>query len=1055
MAEPSRIIVAEGAWAAEAAIVAEIERRLPPGTIPAAPVCVLVPSRSLREHLLGRLATRRAAWLGLEISTLAGLAAGILERCGPVLAHGESLIPIILRRVAALERALAGPLGPLADGYDEIGGAVRDLLDAGFVEEHLEAVHERLELERTTVGTAAVDRAAAIVRVAAGVRSELAARGLTTPADVLAAAARRLSEVPEAALPAEAVLVHGFADLTGVGSDLVEALVRHRPTTVVFDSPPDLDGRTVEWRFGRRLRERLAGLAPVERLVAAGCPTPARVFAAADPAREARAAVGWLAARAGSTRWEECALVARDGGADVAAWVRELDRQAVPFSAESGPRAARGRRAAGIVELLARGADAPLGVAVAVAGERLETATGALAADLRLAFALLGARTLGAAARLPHPARAIVLPQTDRLESTETGGAMLRREVPAEALAGAARHLAALLAGLESMSAPRSLGERVAQFSRWIEASLPLAEWAALLEPLESLGDGPRAAFALDADEWRRLLDATWSESAAAPLGAGAGAALLSVTGARGRTFERLALVGMTRDRFPRPVKSDPLLPDALRLRLRELLPDLPVKMEGHDEERFLFAQLAAAARELALFRPIADGQGRPLPPSPLLDELLRGNGGTATTAPAPPRRSALDVAILTALTADFEGLAPALAAAVEESRSRFGDRSAVDAARLVAARLGLLARRSGDPAEPGAARLGPYLGAVGAVAKIDPRRRPPSVTALERLAGCGWRLFLERVLKLAPLPELVDALPSLPARLAGNVVHRVLEQMLPAASGLPLAAAMAGPPLDCAWPEPALLARRLHAAARRELGEEGLDPALFEATLVREAEILLAAARAHDWPDGDRELLAVEAEGEAEIFLAGAARRIPFRVDRLERRDGELLLTDYKTGRPISTGVQPATRARHLAAKIASGEALQLPVYLLGAAHAAARARYLYLGPDLEERVRELTLAPAELAGQPIAATLEALFASWDAGAFVPRLLERDLRTTFPGCAHCDVREACVQGDSAARQRQARWAGAMSGSTGWELAARAWWELRLSPRRSGGGEAS
>jgi RecB family exonuclease len=724
----------------------------------------------------------------------------------------------------------------------------------------------------------------------------------------------------------------------------------------------------------------------------------------------------------------------------------------VPFTVESAPDSARVRRAVGLLELVARGLEAPLGVVLAVAAERLEAACGAPVADLRLAFARLGARSLGAAARVATPERALRLPVADRFDAAEDGGRLRSRELPPAAVARAVERLDEIARGREPTAPPPTLGERVGQFASWLGGLLPDGEAAALAEPLAALAGGATRSLRVDSDEWRRLVEAAWGEVLGEPRGAGAGVALLSVTAARGRTFERLALVGMTRDRFPRPVRSDPLLPDVLRLRLRELLPDLPVKAEGHDEERFLFAQLVAAAREIALFRPLADGQGRSLPPSPLLDELARHHGSAEAVAPLPPRPSALEAAIEAALAGKRDRLASALAAAVVESRRRFADRSAVAAGTLATTRLALLARRGADPADAGAARLGPYLGAVGAAAAVDPRRRSPSVTALESLARCGWRLFLERVLRLAPLPDLVDALPSLPARLAGTVVHRLLEQMTPDRRGLPLAEAVAAEPVAVAWPGAAALNRGLLATARRALAEEGLDPALFEAALAREAQALLETARRHDWPAGRRELLAVEAGGEAIVEAGGGVRRIPFVADRVERIDGELWLTDYKTGQPISDAVRPATRARHLAAKVASGEALQLAVYLLGGGARAARARYLNLHDGLDERAREIALAPAELAELPLSATLDTLFAAWDTGAFVPRLVDRDLRTTSPECAFCEVREACVQGDSAARQRQARWAAATPRDAHWERAARGWWELR--PARRGGGEA-
>ncbi|HEX9801472.1 MAG TPA: PD-(D/E)XK nuclease family protein [Thermoanaerobaculia bacterium] len=1042
----SRVIVAAGARAVERRLLSEIEAALPLGEVASPALLVVVPSHSLREHLLGRLAARRRAWLGVEISTLAGVAASILARTGGVPPSGAALVPLLVARLAASERALASALGGLASGYGEIEGAVSDLLDAGFDAAHVEAFDERLELERAAAGAAAIERALAIARVAAGVRGELARLGLTPESDLLAESARRLAANPAAALPAGAVFVHGFADATGIATDLLAAIVRHRATRVFLDAPPELDGGPAAWRFGSRLRERLSGVATVE--IDSRPSTPAAVVAlrAADPVREARAAVAWLA-EASSAAPESSALVARDLG-DLASWARELDRQSLPGSSAGGLLAARARRAAGLLELLERRDETPLGVALEVARERLEDDAGVPVADLRLAFARLGARQLAAAAALAPRERPIRLPLADRIGRGDAGDVVaLPRRVAPRALAAAVSRLARIREGVAAMTRPAALGVRVAATELWLAETLPAAELEPFAAPLALFAAAPLAAVETDAAEWRDLAAAAWRNAAAEPLGHGGGAALLSVTEARGRTFERLALAGLSRDRFPRAVRPDPLLPDSLRLRLRDLLPDLPVKGEGHDEERFLFAQLLASADAVALLRPLADGAGRELPPSPLADEWCRRNRVEETPAER-DSPAALDRAIEVALAGDRGRLAPALAAAMREAAERFDDPRASDAERLADARLALLAERDPAPSQPASRRLGAFFGAVGEIGADDPRSRPPSVTALERLAGCGWRAFLERVLRLAPLPELGEALPALPGRLIGNVVHDVLESLLPK-SGAPLEAALAQAQAVAEWPAPADLERRARAAARRVLLHEMLDPELFEAPLAREAMARLAVAGAADWRAGRRALLAVEAAGEAPVAGAGGGRRVPFRVDRVERVDGEVWLTDYKTGRPLSSAVTAAARRRHLARGIARGESLQLAIYLLGVGNEPARARYLQLDPHLDERARELALTRSELAGMALAPVLDALFAAWDAGAFVPRLLEPDRRTIYPACATCDVREACVQGDSGARLRLATWLETEPESDrGFERPARAWWALR------GGGAA-
>ena len=67
------------------------------------------------------------------------------------------------------------------------------------------------------------------------------------------------------------------------------------------------------------------------------------------------------------------------------------------------------------------------------------------------------------------------------------------------------------------------------------------------------------------------------------------------MTEARARTFDHLFLIGLNRDVFPRSMREDPLLPDDLRRILQRVLPDVPIKRAGFDEERYLFAQLLSA----------------------------------------------------------------------------------------------------------------------------------------------------------------------------------------------------------------------------------------------------------------------------------------------------------------------------------------------------------------------------------------------------------------------------------------------------------------------------
>src|SRR6202035_2874605 len=183
--------------------------------------------------------------------------------------------------------------------------------------------------------------------------------------------------------------------------------------------------------------------------------------------------------------------------------------------------------------------------------------------------------------------------------------------------------------------------DRLAAFLRrdlgWDVARDPEAR--PLQEGLERLSREIPATFTLSFEEMRLLLARTLDEAGAAELGgAGGGVQILAVMEARGRTFDHLFVLGMNRDLFPRPVREDPLLPDALRAVLRGplgdgVLPDVPIKSLGFDEERYLFAQLLSAAPAVTLSWQSADEEGRPLSPSPLVERLLAD--GEAVKVPA------------------------------------------------------------------------------------------------------------------------------------------------------------------------------------------------------------------------------------------------------------------------------------------------------------------------------------------------------------------------------------------------------------------------------------
>ncbi|HUK14507.1 MAG TPA: PD-(D/E)XK nuclease family protein [Thermoanaerobaculaceae bacterium] len=1072
-----RIRVGRGARATEALVLADLDSLLDAAredpSLLARPVVVVVPSRSLRLHLAERLVARRGrAAAGVEVRTLHGLAARIVERFGQAPRPAARLVPLLVRRFTSREPALAPLVLQFDDGELPVHATVRDLLDAGFAPEHAGAAVELL----TERGAGAEEaRALALVRVAVAVSEELARLGLATGGEVLSAAAELLQRDAERVLPARAVLVHGFADATGVATDLIAALLRHRGATAYLDRPPDpADQSTADIgaAFGERFGARLGGIASRESET--GAPSaPARLALVQAPG--AQAEVREIARRVralaeAGTPFERIGVVARDLGGYVQPLQLHFTRLAIPFSTLDAPgsRDAEARRAGALAALLALGEDAPADLWLGALGDeggfdlRLGLRACA-AARLRDVAALEPAALLGRDGDLALPVRrGLAVREDDGGEGTPVAP---RRALPGRQLRRAVRRARALVARLRGWPAEAPLAEHVRTLRRLVasdllwRASTPAS--AAAWRELAALEAALPARLVLERDEFLALARRGFAGVGGARRGgAGGGVQVLSVTEARARTFAHLFVLGLNRDAFPRQVREDPLLPDRLRGALATVLPDIPIKRSGFDEERYLFAQLLSAADAVTLSWQSCDDDGKPRLVSPLV-ERLRVAAGLGEAPSAPP---AVDPASSDALRPGHE---VAVLAGLAGSRREFGaalelacrEQGAAAADELAAARLAVLEeldpdRRSAEGRER-AARLGPYFGFVGAVrSAADPRRAPLAVTTAEDLARCPWQTFLRRVLRLEASPDPLADAPGVDAQLVGLAVHAVLERIVREASGrrpATLAEALAAGPAAVAWPDAAALGHVTREACGEVLREAGLALPGLDGVLRELAAPYLDAARVAGWPaTGAIDALGVEVTGEARVAHRGGERGLRFRADRAERLDGRLVLTDYKTGKPVADGKQQETRRRQLEAAVRGGRALQAVAYALGTGTETGRGRYLYLRPDLAEELRVLAAdgddAPLR---EAFAGAIAAILDAWDLGALFPRLEVPGGGEEPPTCRWCEVREACVRGDSAARRRLARWAADGGGTpTPAEAALAALWRLGAKRER-------
>ena len=98
----SRVVIARGARAAERCLLTEVEGLLGSNDGPLAPpIRIVVPSTSLRTHLLRELVRERGAVAGVLVQTLFGTAMEVLERSGAPRPRGDAGFEVLVRRLAS------------------------------------------------------------------------------------------------------------------------------------------------------------------------------------------------------------------------------------------------------------------------------------------------------------------------------------------------------------------------------------------------------------------------------------------------------------------------------------------------------------------------------------------------------------------------------------------------------------------------------------------------------------------------------------------------------------------------------------------------------------------------------------------------------------------------------------------------------------------------------------------------------------------------------------------------------------------------------------------
>jgi hypothetical protein len=1011
----------------------------------------VVPSKSLRLHLASRLVAELGSIAGITIQTAFGLAREIITKSGLEISTGAALAELLVRRLAPQENELKSALEEFESGYDVVQGVVRDLLDAGFTAEHYEGVSERLAELKDRVGEARLRRALAIVRLATRVSGGLNALGGSRTADAPALASEILRQVGPSGLPCRRVLVHGYADATGVTADFLESLKTILDAVFVIDrpnDPADYD-EDVGCRFLERLEVRLGGVPRETDTKELDLPSLSMVEAA-NPEEEAR----WLATELrqvlddGITP-ESILLVTQNLETWAPRLRRHLGRLGIPFSGigTSVPAGALRVRVEGLVELLKAGGDFEV--------ERWEELRGP---GLPSTDLLLGLRVLGVIrlTDLIHPETLKASIHGVKLPFVvldESGDCRERPRLPRASVESAIADAKATVEILDSWPVEATAQEHW----QWLRRLMISLEWSkeshevgVFYEVIATLETELPSEVELLRDEWIQLLAGKARASTGASIGGkGGGVQLLTVTEARARTAERVFFFGAVRGVLPRVISDDPLLPDVVRGHLAaDVLPEMPVKARSVDEERYLFAQLLSAAPRVTLsWSRLIDSKLQA--PSPFVDRLRLAHDIEPVVAAqylqeelAEVPRSALEHAIADGQNRTGSPNAIIVEGAVAEGRAQSETSWSVAADSVAAARLGVAAEL-----EPGskARGPGPWSGLIGSSCWELPDSI--AVTKLEAIARCPWQAFVTRRLNVAPMQDPLQSLPELSQLLVGNLVHEVLERVVNEALGEPvdsLEDARYRQPVKVTWPSQHRVDELIDRVAEQLARDAGLAVYGVAPLLAARARPYLDVARDVVAPDLDA-VLGPEVNGS--ITLENGARTLTFRTDRVDQGEDGLVLWDYKTGKPvIGDATKKSTRDDRLSTGVSRGHLLQGVAY---ARAARGIGCYVSLKPDLEEQADKQRKTPIDGSNAELILSFDravaAVISGWRAGSMFPRVEDRTRPYWMSDpCTWCVVREACIIEDSGRRRRLVDWLNAdcESARTDGEREARALWSL-------------
>jgi hypothetical protein len=1083
MGNRSRVFILQGARAVEAALLEALEdalchlQRRPWGRL--RPVRVIVPSRSLRVHIIGKILQRlQRPIIAIKVQTLHGFALEVLEQAGIRPELGWEILKVLIKREAKKETPLRNSLEFFERGFEVAVSSVMDLLDAGLETGHGEVLLESLErgFDERRFSAEELARAKAVINVAIRVRSLMDSLGIGPPSRVLHQAEEALRVHPEELAPSSSIFIHGFIDVTAPAGDLIDTLMKLKGAMIFLDIPEDpaLPGTqdSMALRYAQRFLQRLSqyGVCKLNGDSSAKEDFGWEMVRARGVDEEVRAvAVRILELMDEGIPPEEIGVVSRDLSAYTTSIRIHFHRLAIPFSGleQMGPVHPPGRRILALLDLMegrrSATCDRWLEAAPERGGNGREQWKSISGQELRLALRTAGVARLGEIESLDLEALLgegdeLVLPvmevQPEGFEESPSARPM-RRTIDGERFREAVGEIRRLLSFWESWPKRAPLDAHLEKLNEMMRVHLgwPLEDVA--LEEVMSAGSLMRSqsppSMELDYEEFSDIMRSALLPRIRPPLGGqGGGVQVLDVMEARGRTFSALFILGLNRDVFPRPLREDPLLPDNVRATLSQVLPDISIKQRAQLEERHLFAQLLSSSSRVCMSWQREDDEGRPLLPSSLV-ERLRIHGGWTEGRDAPSvyflsprmdvsqksllRRPAMEHAAIAALHLPRREFEKILKVAVEEGFDLLDLPSSVvpDAGKVARGRVAVLDEMDPDWFTPSgrerSRRLGPYLGFVGPpLGDSDPRRRDLFVTTLEAVASCPWQAFVRKFLGVQRTPDPLEAVPTVSQQLRGNVVHEVLERIVREALEdhfEELTDAVKGGGTWVSWPDGEAIRMITKDVIRRATAPFGRASEGIARVLTQQLRGYLERVREVDWSeDHSLRVLGAELTGGVRLEGPGGHRWIRFRADRADLRDGRLCLTDYKTGQHFSeTAKKKETVMRHLLKQVKAGQWLQIVSYVLIPGHGEVEGRLLFLKPDLSAHLHILSITTGqEQLEEAFQEAVSVILGAMEEGTLFPRLVDPKGKKEPSRCQYCDVSEACLRGDSGMRSRLLAW---------------------------------